>query len=74
MAINSKKELCKLLTGDIYEDNEKFKRLIQDAITINAEFGNRKLTQKSLNKINKNLLKLKTLKTTNNNELCALQS
>lgn len=60
MATNPTHPLHKLLTADIYKDTDKFERLIKDAIDINAMFGKRKLTIRSINKINLQLLKLKT--------------
>lgn len=59
MAVNKDSDLHKLLTTDIYSDNDKFERLITDAIEINRQFGKRKLTQKSINKITNKLNQLK---------------
>ena len=59
MAINKNSELYKLLTGDIYADGSKFERLIKDSVDINSQFGKRKLTQVSINKISEKLNLLK---------------
>lgn len=57
-ATNTKSQLHQLLVGDVYKDTDKFSRLITDAVEINNQFGDKKLTQKTVNKIN---LKLKEL-------------
>lgn len=59
MAVNRNSELYKLLTGDVYADGNKFERLIKDSIDINAQFGKRKLTQVTINKISEKLNLLK---------------
>lgn len=59
MAINKKSDLYKLLTGDVYADSSKFERLIKDSIDINGQFGKRKLTQATINKISEKLNLLK---------------
>lgn len=59
MAINKKSELYKLLSGDVYADGSKFERLIKDSIDINTQFGKRKLTQTTINKISNKLNLLK---------------
>ena len=58
MAINPSSDLYKLLRQDVYKDDKKFERLIRDAISINTQFGNKKLTQKQINKITIKLTEL----------------
>jgi hypothetical protein len=59
MAVNKNSELYKLLTSDVYSNPDKFERLIKDAIDINSQFGKRKLTQKTIDRISKKLHTLK---------------
>jgi len=59
MAVNKNSDFYKLLTGDVYADGSKFERLIKDSKDINRQFGKRKLTQATINKISNKLNLLK---------------
>lgn len=60
MAINKRSELYKLLKADTYKENQKFCRLINDAIFINGEFGNEQLSQTVINTISQRLSRMQT--------------
>lgn len=60
MAISEGTELNKLLRGDIYEDADKFCRLMSNAITMNKQFIGKRITNKSLDKIQNQLTTIKS--------------
>lgn len=62
MATNNKSELYKLLNNDVYTNTDKFERLITDAIEINSQFGDKKLTQAKINQITVKLNKIRMAK------------
>jgi hypothetical protein len=61
MAISEGTELNKLLRGDVYSDADKFCRLMSNAIQMNKEFIGKRITNKSLDKIQNQLLTIKSI-------------
>lgn len=56
MMVTDGTELNTLLRSDIYKDDKKFSRLLNDAISMNKDFIGKKITEKSLRKIQNKII------------------